>query len=88
MSTKYMLTTVDNPFNPFNEFVQWYNFDEAAGYSTSGLLARVAKTSDELSPRDQQLELDRAMIEIAHENVSGMHRLVSETSWPLPHLPG
>lgn len=81
---KLLLTTVDNPYNPFTQFIEWYSFDEAAGYHSSALLARVVLSSDELSDRDQQNDMNRAIEEIVMENVSGVHRKVSATSFPGP----
>lgn len=78
MSVVHMLTTIDNPYDPFTEFDQWYEWDERAGYHTSGLLARIVSTSDELSVFDQDQALDQAINEIAELNVSGMHRRVSQ----------
>ena len=37
-----MLTTVDNPFNPFDNFDEWYKIDMQFGYNTCALLARIA----------------------------------------------
>lgn len=71
-----MLTTVDNPFNPFTEFSEWYAFDVASGYHTNGLLARIAKVSHELSEADREQAIDQAIDEIVRENVSGVHRKV------------
>lgn len=75
----YMLTTVDNPFDPFTQFDEWHAYDEGMGYASLGLLARVAKTSNELSESDQILETNNAIDEIVKENVSGMHRKVVQT---------
>lgn len=75
---KHMLTTVDNPFDPFTEFDDWDAFDRRAGYNTMAFLARVVVTSHELSDADQELALETAIQEIAHENVSGVHRMVLE----------
>ena len=75
-----MLTTVDNPFNPFTHYDEWAAWDAEQGYHTPSLLGRVVRSSDELSEADQEFAIDEAMKEIARENVSGMHRLVSETS--------
>ena len=73
-----LLTTVDNPFNPFTHFDEWKRWDEDHGYYTCGLLAREAKLSDELSDVDQALEINRAINFIVKENVSGMHRKIFE----------
>lgn len=71
---KFMLTTVDNPFNPFFEYEEWLNFDETEGYFSNELLARVVISSDEISEADQLLAIEYAIDEIIKENVSGMHK--------------
>lgn len=70
---KYMLTTIDNPYNPFTHWDEWYAWDEAAGYHTSGLLARLTNTSHELSEVDQNLAISYAIDEIIRENPLGIH---------------
>ena len=77
---EHMLTTVDNPFNPFTHFNEWYAYDEAAGYYTLSFLARIAKTSDQLSEADQSLAIEYAIDEIVRENVLGIYRKVMEPS--------
>lgn len=74
----YMLTTVDNPFDPFEQWDEWYSFDASHGYHTPSLLARVLVTSNELSEADQALDLHRAMDWIVSENPSGMHKKVGK----------
>ena len=64
----YMLTTIDNPYNPFTQFDDWYNFDESKGYCTCAYLARVAKTSDSLPESMNIEEITRAMDEIVNVN--------------------
>jgi len=81
-----MLTTIDNPWNPFTHYDEWLAFDEAQGYYTNGLLARVAVSSDELSSFDQELELSRAINEIVKENVSGMHQKVYQDTVVIPKI--
>lgn len=73
---EYMLTTFDNPFDPFTQWDEWYVWDRNAGYHTPGLLARLSYSSDEISDADQYLAIQRAIDEIARENVSGMHKKV------------
>jgi hypothetical protein len=52
---EFLLSTKDNPFNPYTQWNEWYAYDERMGYHTSGLLARVIVTSDDLSEEDQRL---------------------------------
>lgn len=75
----HMLTTVDNPFSPFTHFDEWNAWDMWAGYHTLSFLARIVRTSSELSEADQEAAIDHAIDEIVRENVSGMWRKVSES---------
>lgn len=45
MDNDYMLTTYDNPYNPFDEFEAWFKWDMRMKYNTCGMLAREAATS-------------------------------------------
>lgn len=76
-----MLTTIDNPWNPFTNYDEWYAFDTLMGYYTPALLARVTVSSNELSQYDQERDIMRAIDEIVSENVSGMHRKVTRESF-------
>ena len=58
------ITTTDNPFNPFTQFVEWYMYDEKAGYKTCELLARLAFTSEQMSEAENAREIERAIDEI------------------------
>lgn len=71
------LTTVDNPFDPFDEYDSWYAFDARQGYHTPSFLARIVQTSTELSDADQLLAEEQAIDEIVEENVLGLYRKVS-----------
>jgi hypothetical protein len=71
------LTTIDNPFDPFDEYPAWLAIDTAYGYHTPGFLARIAVVSDELSEADQELANEQAIDEIVRENVLGIYRKVT-----------
>jgi hypothetical protein len=75
---EYMLTTVDNPYDPFTQWDEWFAWDLSAGYGTPGLLARVTRTSDDLSESDQHLAIQQAIDEIVQENVLGVFKKVKE----------
>lgn len=78
MSKKIMLTTVDNPFSPFDEFNAWYAYDIQSGYHTSSFLARIVVDSDQLSEPDQDAALESAIDEIIKENVNGVYKKVEK----------
>ena len=69
-----MLTTIDNPFDPFTQFDEWLAFDEDNGYFTCAYLARVTITSDELSEADEELAIEDAIDEIIKYNVLGLYK--------------
>ena len=71
-----MLTTFDNPYNPFTHFEDWVRFDESQGYFTNSLLARVANYSDELSEADQDLAVETAIDEIVKDDATLMYKKV------------
>jgi len=78
--TEHMLTTVDNPWNPWTDYDAWYAYDHTAGYDSPGLLARIAKVSIELSDVDFESAIEQAIKEIVTVNASGMHVMVSAPS--------
>lgn len=59
-----MLTTVDNPWNPFTNFDEWYAYDISHGHRSCALLARFARTSNELSDADNLIAINLAIDEI------------------------
>lgn len=73
---EYMLTTVDNPFDPFTQWNEWFAWDENAGYHTPGLLARIAHQSADLSESDQHLAVQEAIDECVEINTLGVLRKV------------
>ena len=72
-----MLTTIDNPFDPFTQFDSWFQFDEEKGYHTCQFLARIARTSSDMSESDYDKEIERAIDEIVSYNVRGIDKKVT-----------
>ena len=68
-----MLSTIDNPYDPFDDFDRWYKFDIAKGYNCCSYLSRISKTSDDLPEIANQNEIERAIDEIVKINVNGMY---------------
>ena len=59
-----MLTTIDNPFDPFEQFTSWMLFDKEKGYDSSELLMRIANISDDMTQKEVDEEIERAIDEI------------------------
>ena len=76
MSNDVMLTTYDNPFNPFEQFSSWFLFDVEKGYNTCSYLARIAKLSDEMSQQEEDEEVERAIDEIIKYDFMNIYKKV------------
>lgn len=78
---QYMVTTIDNPYNPFTQYEEWLALDEALGYYTNGLLARYTYSSDDLSDDDQQSAINDGIDSLLEINPFGMYRKVTADSF-------
>lgn len=68
-----MLTTIDNPYNPFTQYDEWYALDRYLGHYTPEYLARIAIVSDGLSPADEVDAINQAINEIVMYNLNGLY---------------
>lgn len=76
-----MLTTLDNPFNPFTQWDQWFAFDTGKGYNTTSYLARIAISSHELSENEETRAINEAIDTILDLNVLGIYVAVTEKTF-------
>ena len=77
MSKQVMLTTIDNPFDPFEQFDSWFLFDVEKGYNSCNYLGRIAKTSEQLSDEENNEEIERAIDEIIKYDFTNTFKKVS-----------
>lgn len=80
MNSSYMITTFDNPFDPFEQFTQWFLFDVEKGYNTCSYLGRIARTSEQLSEEENDLEIERAIDEIIKYDFMNIYKKVKKKS--------
>ena len=71
-----MLTTVDNPYDPFTDFTSWWMFDTSKGYNSCAYLARIAKTSNAFSESENNEEVERAIDEIIKYDFMNIYKKV------------
>lgn len=76
MSNICAITTIDNPYNPFEQFTPWFLFDVEKGYNTCGYLGRIARTSDQLTDDENNQEIERAIDEIIKHDVLNIYKKV------------
>lgn len=60
MKERVHITTIDNPFNPFEDFASWYDFDMEKGYCSCQRVARLANITDDMTDLEEEAEIERA----------------------------
>jgi hypothetical protein len=61
MAKEIMLSTTNNPFNPFTEFNSWFNFDLKNKTDCCGMIGRIAQCSNALSDELNDVEIEAAI---------------------------
>ena len=78
METRCAITTVDNPYDPIDNFNEWFLFDIEKGYNTCGYLARIAKTSEQLSDSENDEEIEKAINEIIKYDFMNLYKKIKK----------
>lgn len=74
-----MLSTLDNPYNPFTQFDSWKSYDEVVGgYFTSNLLARIAITSPDLTEMEMNRAIEDAIDEVCEMDLRPINQLTGK----------
>ena len=77
MDTEVMLTTFDNPYDPFDNFVEWLLFDKQMNYNTCEKIARIARYSEDFSTIEEKVETERAIDEIIDHDFLNIYKKVT-----------
>ena len=72
----YRLTTIDNPYDPFEQFTSWYLFDVEKHYFTCSLLSRLANITDDMSQDEVNEEMERVIDEIIKQDPFNIYKKV------------
>ena len=70
------VTTMDNPWDFFTHFDEWYAFDKAMGYNTPEYVARIAMCSTDMSQAEYEDAVEAAVDDICRLNITGNYRKV------------
>ena len=73
-----MLTTFDNPFDPFENFNSWLMFDIEKGYDTCGKLARFIHNYDGMTEKEENEEIERAIDRIIEIDILNIFKKVTK----------
>lgn len=73
-----MLTTKDNPYNPFDNFIEWNLYDIEKQYDTCEYLGRIANFADDMTQAEEDAENERAIDEIIRHDPFDMYVKVTK----------
>lgn len=73
-----MLTTVDNPYDPFEQYDLWESFDQENGYNTPSVLAQYADVSNSMTDSEQLYEISNAIDEILQDDLLLIYKKVEK----------
>lgn len=78
MAQQCMLTTFDNPYDPFEQFTQWWMFDIEKGYNSCSRLARIANLESDMTQKEIDKETERAIDEIIAYDFTNTYKKVTK----------
>lgn len=78
VQTECMITTFDNPYDPFEDFTSWFMFDVEKGYNTCAYLARLMNVEPDFSEKEKDVERERAIDEIIKYDFMNIYKKVTK----------
>lgn len=79
------VTTLDNPYDYFTEFDEWYAYDTSHGYDVIGqpyntlsYIARIANVNSNMTDLEYNAAINDAVDEICRLNITGNYRKIYE----------
>ena len=78
MMEKRMLTTFDNPYNPFVDFSSWYMYDCEMQHNSCSRLARLAEINNEMTENEIDEVKEEAMNFIVKYDLEGIFFIGTE----------
>lgn len=55
------ISTFDNPFDPFEDFISWDLYDKEKGYYSNQKVARLVNFTDDMTEQEMNEENERAI---------------------------
>ena len=78
---EYFITTLDNPFDYFNDFDNWQQFDEDNNYYTLSYIARIRDTYPESLDSEEENEImNQVFNDIIELNLTGNYKKIYNNS--------
>lgn len=77
------LSTVDNPYDPIDDFDHWLSYDLLYGYNCSEILSRLAFTSEQLSDKENDEIIESAIDDLIESDPLNLFVKVKHVKNPL-----
>lgn len=74
---KIRITTFDNPFNPFDDFASWFDYDMEKGYCSCERVARLANVTDDMTDLEKEMETEKAIKRLVEIDPLNLYQIIS-----------
>lgn len=71
-----MITTVDNPFNPREDYLQWNQWDIDNGYNTASYLARILQNFETVDDEYTSQSIEEAQQIMIDNDMIGIYKII------------
>ena len=80
MYREIALTTIDNPFDPFEDFINWFLYDVEKNYYTCSLVDRISNVTNEMTQKEINEEIERSIDEFIKNDPLNLYIKVENVS--------
>ncbi len=75
-----MLSTVDNPYNPFSDFDKWFQYDVVHNYNCLGIMAANTYSSNEYGEGRILEDIEQGIDDFLKNDILGLYiKVVHDT---------
>lgn len=71
------ITTFDNPFNPFEDFASWFDYDMEKGYCSCERVARLTNVTDDMTDLEKEMETEKATKRLVEIDPLNLYQIIS-----------
>ena len=80
MFDECFITTLDNPYDYFEDFTSWHMFDVEKGYFTCNYVGRLVQLSDDMTQKEVDEEVERVIDDIILNNPLPIYKKIRRTT--------
>lgn len=80
MENEVLITTYDNPYDPFEDFTRWFLEDARLGYNSWEKVARFCSKSNNMTHEEELEDIEKAIDEVVMNDFTGLYRKITRSS--------